>query len=97
MGSMSSIRNRVANSDWWASRSTTSVIPSGVLSLMVKAFLIAPGGGAYSYFHVCELCKLMRSPLVAANELFNTGSGSLPRPTCGFYLQYIAYRYTLQK
>ena len=54
MGSMSSIRIRVANSDWWASRSTTSVIPSGVLSLIEKAFLFAHDKGAYSYFNVCK-------------------------------------------
>jgi hypothetical protein len=47
---MSSIRIRVANSDWWASRNTTSVMPSGVLSLMVKAFLFAPDEGTYAYF-----------------------------------------------
>jgi hypothetical protein len=52
---------------------------------MVKAFLLAPDKGTYLDFYICELCKLMSSPFVAAKELFNTGSGSLPRLTGIFY------------
>src|SRR5690606_6995483 len=38
MGSMSSRRRRVARMDWWASRSTTSVMPSGFLFETVMGF-----------------------------------------------------------
>jgi len=84
-GSMSSIRIRVAKSDWCASRSTTSVRPSGVLSLMVKAFLFAPDKSTYAYFYFCELCGLISSPFVSARVLFNTEKGSLPRMALSFW------------
>src|SRR5690606_21563435 len=45
MGSMSSRRRRVARMDWWASRSTTSVMPSGLLFETVMGFPF-PGSGA---------------------------------------------------